>query len=84
MRKAAGPRSGGPAAHQLLLQWMGVYAGLAACERCLPALMSDTTTIPAFTLFEQLELLQEDVERIRVQILSICDSIGKPDRKSVV
>jgi hypothetical protein len=46
--------------------------------------MSDTTPIPTFTLFQQLELLQEDVERLRLQIVSLCDSIGKPtDRASL-
>jgi len=46
--------------------------------------MSDTTPIPTFSLLQQLELLQDDIERVRTEVVSICHSMGKPvDRASL-
>jgi hypothetical protein len=46
--------------------------------------MTDTTPLPTLTLFRQLEVLRDELERARTHVVSLCNSMGKPsDRESL-
>jgi hypothetical protein len=46
--------------------------------------MTDTKPLPKLTFFRQLEVLRDEVERVRTQVSDLCGSLERPsDRGSL-